>query len=410
MFKFSPENLVTKIYSTWTRYASTFLYFAIGLAVLSILLRLLSESYRLIFSVDRVGAVDLRLRYDEIRQWFAGLPVYTSPVHTGYPPASYLMLVPFFGLLDMSSTRWLWEIITLAELALLAVITIQFMHTTARLERLVIILTWFSVYPITVTLGNGQLGIHVFILFWSGLLLLRHNSNWRFDFWGALLLTMALVKPSFSAPLFWLVLFALGRLRPMILVAVVYAGLTWVALLFQPEPRWQALVDFFKYNADVINKDGGAHIAVWMRLLGLNEWTTFVSLGMFMLLGLWVWRNRHADIWLVLGVSAIVARLWTYHRMYDDLLILFPMIALWRWIKQNPSHSIRQVLAGCLIGAAWLAMQMPASTVTFPFPWNLPYEIGLPIIWIAMLVLLDYIVRHERISVISTTGASSQAD
>jgi hypothetical protein len=73
------------------------------------------------------------------------------------------------------------------------------------LEKLLIILTFFSVYPITVTLGNGQLGIHMFTLFWCGLLLLKRGTGWRTDLLAAVLLILALTKPSFSAPLYWIV-------------------------------------------------------------------------------------------------------------------------------------------------------------------------------------------------------------
>jgi hypothetical protein len=390
------DNLFSKIHSTWTRYSSTLLYLAIGLALLSVALRFFPELYRLLFVTEHSGAVDLRLRYGEIQRWFVGLPVYTDPSHAGYPPASYVLLYPFFGLLDESATRWLWGAVSLVELSLLAVLTIRFTETTTRLEKLLIVLTFISVYPITVTLGNGQLGIHVFTLFWCGLLLLTRRTDWRIDLLAAVLLIFALVKPSFSVPLYWIVLFALGRLRPMVLVGFGYILLTGFALAFQPDPRLPILIDFFKYNADVINSAGGAHIAVWMRLLGLSEWTTVASLIMFFVLGTWVFWNRRANIWLLLGASAIVARLWTYHRMYDDLLILFAMIALLQWLRKNGTSGTLAVFGGCLVGAAWLAMQMPASTVTFPFPWNLPYEIGLPLIWGSMLFLLVYLVWHER--------------
>jgi hypothetical protein len=45
-------------------------------------------------------------------------------------------------------------------------------------------------------------------------------------------------------------------------------------------------------------------------------------------------------LWLLLGVTALVARFWTYHRWYDDLLILLPMIALFRIAQQRPSADV----------------------------------------------------------------------
>lgn len=55
-----------------------------------------------------------------------------------------------------------------------------------------------------------------------------------------------------------------------------------------------------------------------------------VSLGILLIFGLWVSQNRHVDFWVLMGIGAIVARMWTYHMMYDDLIIVLPMIALFR--------------------------------------------------------------------------------
>ena len=47
---------------------------------------------------------------------------------------------------------------------------------------------------------------------------------------------------------------------------------------------------------------------------------TAISLILLGGLGAWVYRFRRVDVWLLIGVSAVIARLWTYHRTYDDLL------------------------------------------------------------------------------------------
>jgi hypothetical protein len=385
--------------SIWTRRSSTLLLLGIGLSLLSVALRFFPEMYRLLLSTEVKGAVDLILRHGEVQRWFAGLPVYTSRSHSGYPPASYVMLFPLLGLLDAQATRWLWAAITLVELSCLAIWTIRFTGTTARLEKVLIVLTFFSAYPITVTLGNGQLGIHMLMMFLCGMLLLYRGTDWRTDCAAAIFLLLASTKPSFSAPLYWTVLFAVGRLRPIVLAGCGYVLLTGLALAFQPEPILQIFSDFIRCNAAVIHNDGAAHIAAWLHWLGLSEWTAAVSLAMFLALGVWVFRNRRTNVCLLLGVSAIVARLWTYHRMYDDLLVLIPMIALLRLLREYSLTGNQKVVAGCLLGTSWLAMHMPASTPNYQFPWNLPYEIGWPVIWGAMLVLLAYVIwKHTPIA------------
>lgn len=379
------------IQSTWARYSSEILCLAIGLTLLSVVLRLFPESHRLLFSNASTGAVDLRLRHGEIRGWFSGLPVYTGRLHSGYPPASYVLLFPFLGWLSESAARWWWGLLTVVELSLLSVLCIRFTKTTVRAEQLLMVLTFFSAYPITLTLGNGQLGIHMFTLFWCAMILFMRGTTWRTDLPASVLMLFAATKPNFSAPLFWIVLFALGRLRPMLLVASGYVLLTVFALGFQTQPVLQLLHDFSRISADVIGTKGGAHIAVWMRFLGLSEWTSIASLGLILALGCWIFANRRANTWILLGISALVARIWTYHQPYDDLLILFAMLPLLHWLREDPTTGNLKVLGGCLLGTAWLFLFIPARTVDFAFPWNLPYEIGLPLIWVAMMLFLNHV-------------------
>ena len=46
--------------------------------------------------------------------------------------------------------------------------------------------------------------------------------------------------------------------------------------------------------------------------------------------GAWLLRHRRTDPWILLGVCALAARLGWYHRFYDDMLLVFPVIALVR--------------------------------------------------------------------------------
>ena len=384
------------IRSIWVRHSSAILGIAVGLTLVSIVFRLLPELDRLLLSNAYNGAIDLRLRHGEIGRWFAGLPVYADRRHAGYPPASYVLLFPFLGWLGEYGARWLWGALTVAELSLLSILTIRFIGTTKRLEKLLIVLTLFSAYPITVTLGNGQLGIHIFTLFLCAMLLVECRATWRIDVAASVLLIFAATKPSFSAPLYWIVLFALGRLRPIFLVMGSYVSLTAFALMFRPESISNMLHDFIEHNREVIGTSGGAHIAVWMRFIGLSDWTSIASLGLFVALGCWVYSNRRADRWMLLGVSAVVARIWTYHRMYDDLLILFAMLPLARWLRRSSVPDNVRVLGALLFSAAWFSLFIPASTINYPFPWNLPYEIGLPLIWIAMLFFLAGIIHKTQ--------------
>ena len=62
------------------------------------------------------------------------------------------------------------------------------------------------------------------------------------------------------------------------------------------------------------------------------RWNLPASLLLFFALGAFVYRHRTADPWILLGVAGIVTRIWAYHRVYDDVLVLPALLALARVI------------------------------------------------------------------------------
>jgi hypothetical protein len=104
----------------------------------------------------------------------------------------------------------------------------------------------------------------------------------------------------------------------------------------------------------------------------------------------------YAILWLLLGVTALVARFWTYRRWYDDLLILLPRIVLFRIAKQRPSADGGDVVAGALLAITMLAMLALGGLYLFPSLWNMLYVAGQTIVWIVVLVFLLDRTCHER--------------
>jgi hypothetical protein len=229
----------------------------------------------------------------------------------------------------------------------------------------------------------------------------------------ASLFLLALVKPTVSAPFFWLVLVLPGRLRPGILVLVGYAALMLVAAAYQPVDLLTLMREWLAAGSAEAARGGYANVHMWLTLLGLRAWMLPVSLVLVLALGLWTYRYRRVDPWLLIGVVAIVARLWTYHRSYDDLLILLPMLALFRIAKRGASMDGGDMAAGVLLAVTVLAMVAPHSLQLYPPPWNLLYTGGHAVVWIVVLAfLLDCARREERArceASLSTRQASGRA-
>jgi hypothetical protein len=75
---------------------------------------------RLVRDIEPWSALDLRYRFNEVREWFAGNAVYGIVDGAVYPPASHVILWPFIGWLPLDGARMLWAVTTLAAAVMVA--------------------------------------------------------------------------------------------------------------------------------------------------------------------------------------------------------------------------------------------------------------------------------------------------
>lgn len=381
------------------------LAFAAVAMIAAALWRLGNELPRLLWETDGAGAFDLQLRHREVHRWFTGRSVYDEVERGDYPPASYVLLGPFLGWTGLPGARWVWAITTLLALGLLSSIAVRASTTQTRGTTLVIALLPFSVYATSATIRVGQLANHVVPLLLAGVLMLRRDrALWKEDGLAALLLLGSLVKPTLVAPFFWIVCFVPGRIRPIVLVSVGYAALSIFATAFQDGDVLSIMTGWLGERPQVLR--GHANLHKWFALAGLRPWAQPVSLLILGLTAVWVFLHRRADIWLLLGVCAVVAHFWMHHRLYDDVLILIPMIALMRVAARGPSEDGSDVAAGLLFAASWVSMHLPASLLSFPPPTPLVVEAGQSIVWLGALALLAHEAHRVRSAQTSNPGNS----
>lgn len=374
-----PNQVVIR--SWWAVHGTTLLRLAVALMAILALLKLGDEFRRLVWESGRIGAIDLKLYHKMVHHWFAGLSIYGVLKHAEYLPASYVILWPFLGWLAVTPARWLWAATTVVALGWLVFLIVRESGADTPLERVFVALMFLSMNATGVTVGNGQLIVHLLPALVAGLVLLhRRQRRWREDVLAAVLVLATLVKPTTSVPFFWIVLFVSGNLRPALLILLGYGALTLFAASFQEFELVPLLYNWFEYG---VGRGGGvsvtggyAHTYNWLATLGLQDWNLLASLLVLATLGLWTYRHRHRDLWLLLGVTALVARFWTYHRLYDDLLILLPMIALFRIAKRDSSADGSDVVAGVLLAITMLAMLAPARLRFAPSPWYLIFTAG----------------------------------
>jgi hypothetical protein len=213
----------------------------------------------------------------------------------------------------------------------------------------------------------------------------------------------AMMKVTLAAPFLWLVLFApaLGeegrpwpwRLRPALLVAAGYIGLTLFAASFQDASVLQQLREWMDVARAVSARGGDyANLSAWLNDAGLARLYPALSLVVFLALGLWLYRYRRVDLWVRIGVVSIVTRFWAYHRLYDDVLIVLAFVALWRIATTGASDRSThdRAAATTLIATSMLFMLLPARLGTAPPPWHQVFEVSHTVTWLGMLAFFAW--------------------
>lgn len=384
----------------WLEFGKMLLRFAIALMAVAALVWLGYQFWRLLWEADPiwasspVGAVDLMMRYDEVHGWFSGRPVYGGP-NAGYPPASFVLLWPLLGWLELSPARWLWAVASAAALVWLIYLLIQDSGAETTLERVFVALIPLALYPTGATIGNGQLIVLLLPALVAALTRLQRQRGWRDDLFAASLMLIALVKPSVSVPFFWILLFVPRTWRPAALVVAGYLALTLFAALFQDSSLIAILREWLAGVSGLASWGGYANLHALLAALQLENWSLPASMFLLVALGAWIYRHREADPWLLLGVTAFVTRFWTYHGWYDDLLILLPMIALFRVAKRS-SDERQGVVAGIIFACTLLVMLAPGGLYLLPPPWKTLYVIAQVLVWFVGLIFLLDLTRRDR--------------
>jgi hypothetical protein len=320
---------------------------------------------RLVRDIEPWSALDLRYRFNEVREWFAGNAVYGIVDGAVYPPASHVILWPFIGWLPLDGARMLWAVTTLAAAVMVAWLLFRGAAADGprdgvlMLDRMLLAGLALASYPLHIGLGVGQLGMHVaaFAIAGAAILIMR-RATLTTDICAALLLACALVKPTVSLPIVMAAVIVAGRARPALLVAGMYGAMTIAAVSLQPASLLTLVRDWLTIaSVRVPIEDGVPNLHLLLLWLGLDSWMTPASLVLITLAGVWMWHVRHSDPWLLLGIAALIARFWAHSALYDDVILLLPALALFRTAFQHAN--VHGAVAGWLFAGVWAALLTP---------------------------------------------------
>lgn len=378
-------------------------------------LKLGSEFHRLVWEVGPKGAIDLALHYMEVQLWFSGKPLYGEIDTAAYPPASYLLLWPLVGWGQFQFVRWFWAILCIASMIWLVRLFIRECDCRSVTERFFVALIPLSMNATGIALGNGQFAILIMpLLIYIATLIRRGRCAWNTEFVITVLFLLALVKPTFAAPFFLIVLFVCPGYRTAGAIVFSYLLLTLLASIFQ-EPGVVNLTANWLKHAYAINAKAAAtwdygSVHTWLTVVGLSQWNSIVSILLLCGLGIWIYHVYRVDVWLIFGVTALVARMWSYHGIYDDMLIIIPIIAVFRHIKRMTKASPPKLSAQLLLAGSIFVMLIPARLfIVWPAPWPHLYAISHIFFWLWLILYLLSAAHRENRSIKISTPLSNRS-
>jgi hypothetical protein len=356
------------------------------------------QSWRLLWGGDPVwpgspvGAVDLLLRRRELEAWasdaaFVGF----------YPPASYAILWPLVGWPDATLIRPIWALLSALCLWWLVSLTLDHSTATTPAERRFVAWIPVSMYATGATIGNGQLPLAVMATVMAATTLVASRpATWTRDVIAGLLFAVALVKPTLSGPFFWVLALVPGGIRPGALAALGYGVLTLIALPTERVAVVGGSVATLAASTRYALADRYADLGVLLQALGLARWAPAATAAIVLWLGWWTWRRRLGDVWPLLAVTALVSRFLAYHRWYDDLVLLLPLVALFRLASGRGARAAPSRAAAWLFTILWASLLAPGGYYLLPAPFNAVWAVLQAIVWATVLVYFLVITRLDR--------------
>ncbi len=232
------------------------------------------------------------------------------------------------------------------------------------------------------TLANGQYGILVLALLAAALQL--DEAGWPCT--AGLLAGVACLKPNITGP--FLLCFAVRRRWRVLSMATGYLSIAslwiWVAVRTNP---LEMLGQMLRGGADFAQTGYGlVSVAIALGMKPATA-TPIIALSVMSVTLVICLKYRKRPALELFAVAGVAARFWTYHQTYDNLSVIFLLVALARksWVRGTPG----QLLA---LGAVGVSLWLPAK-----FTDLLWFQVVQCFVWIAgtVVMLIDASARNR---------------
>lgn len=342
--------------------------------------------YTLAFDSSPSGARDLLERWQEQQYIYLGIyPYRMNPADInaelgkirsgGYPPWAFLTGFFMFPPIYSTLTRFYHVFLNLISLGILSRFAYQLGLPFGRMAAYFFVFTSLAISSNCTTLNNGQYGLIVnallIIVYW----LLQANKNYL----AGVFMGIALVKPNISAP--YLLSLVIKRKFKTVILAFVYIISATFAIAHTTRLNFEKVIGSFLNQIKYVADDGVSSINIIMKFGISTEITLVLLTTIGLVLGIVIFQKlQHTSLLTLFACAAVIGRVFTYHRPYDDLMLVFLLLALLTLAFSYPSRL--NIIIVSLVG---LTLWLPLSIQNLASPY---WSIFQNTIWLIVLVYL----------------------
>lgn len=298
----------------------------------------------------------------------------------GYPPWAYITGAVLSWPSTPTAARWYFGLINLGLLSFLLIWAFKLGLRDGKRVALCFAASLLATSSICSTFGVGQYGVVVLSAL-AGAWWLDQKNRWVL---AGLLLGVAMMKITLAGP--FMLPFLVKRRWKVLIVATGYIGLgsviVWLVVKTNPIEMLQQLLAVSKYYAlegySLVNILGSFGVETRSAI----ELAAPLSLALAMVLS-YLWRS--APMLTHFAIAALTARLWTYHKDYDNLIMIFLMLALGVVALRNYS---RLALAAFFVMG--LSLWLPGRLTDIQV-----YRVFQGVAWLGCLAVLLMIESHN---------------
>lgn len=342
--------------------------------------------YTLAFDSSPSGARDLLERWQEQQYIYLGIyPYRMNPADInaelgrirsgGYPPWAFLTGFFMFPPISSTLTRFYHVFLNLISLGILSRFAYQLGLPFGRMAAYFFVFTSLAISSNCTTLNNGQYGLIVnallIIVYW----LLQANKNYL----AGVFMGIALVKPNISAP--YLLSLVIKRKFKTVILAFVYIISATFAIAHTTRLNFEKVIGSFLNQIKYVADDGVSSINILIKFGISTEITLVLLTTIGLVLGIVIFQKlQHTSLLTLFASAAVIGRVFTYHRPYDDLMLVFLLLALLTLAFSYPYRL--NIIIVSLVG---LTLWLPLSIQNLASPY---WSIFQNTIWLIALVYL----------------------